>query len=553
MLDLAHVRGAGLNSSKACLEGTRRHTLDELIAWINKPDAHQVRFLLGGAGTGKSSVAHSIGVHFRELRRLGCFFCFDSSFQRDRHPETVFSTIAHSLANWNPDFRRTLAEVLREQRELGDSKDITVQWEGLIVQPLKRFPLVGPVLVVIDAFDECASADARSRRLLLKHLTEGSIDLPSNFRILITSRPEHDITRVLGSASDDHLRISHMLLDDKTEEAISDIERYVRHTLVPDDLGYEAPLDNTDIRKLADKAEGLFQWAATACRVILQNPAGLTLKERFDLRLGKILGGGPNSLDDLYRSILAQLFDLDEPVLVERFRSVMAQVLCASTPLSVESLDEIRLSAFGVQKGEVSLVVGYMGSLLSGVSTRTSPIRPLHTSFRDFLTYKDRSQEWFVNVSKGHPVMALGCLRVMNKYLSFNICRLATSYVPNRRISDLEDRLTKFVPEYLSYAACNWKDHLPDIQFPPVLQQELARFLRGKLLFWLELLSLLKSVSRAAPSLEAAVGRCDVSLLIPLHAIHPDFGPNCYRDMKSIHLKRYCSMLFLSSADLPVS
>ena len=115
--------------------------------------------------------------------------------------------------------------------------------------------------------------------------------------------------------------------------------------------------------------------------------------------------------------------------------------------------------------------------------------------------------------------MALGCLRVMNKYLSFNICRLATSYVPNRRISDLEDRLTKFVPEYLSYAACNWKDHLPNIQFPIVLQQELASFLRCKLLFWLELLSLLKSVSRAAPSLEATVGRCDVSLLIPLHAI----------------------------------
>ena len=74
---LTHVRGAGLNSGKACLEGTRRQTLDELVVWVNDPHSPQVLFLLGAAGTGKSSVAHSIGGYFQKLHRLGCFFCFD--------------------------------------------------------------------------------------------------------------------------------------------------------------------------------------------------------------------------------------------------------------------------------------------------------------------------------------------------------------------------------------------------------------------------------------------------------------------------------------------
>ncbi|TBU21718.1 hypothetical protein BD311DRAFT_827947 [Dichomitus squalens] len=200
LVNLVHVRGAGLNSSKACLEGTRVKTLDELLSWINDSGAPPVRFLFGGAGTGKSAIAHSTGIYFKALRRLGSFFCFDRNFQGDRHPESVISTIARDLANRNPDFRRALANVLRDQRELEESTDFAAQWEGLILEPLKHVTLVGPVLVVIDAFDESSFTDARSRRLLLSLLTEGSAQLPPNFRILVTSRPERDVARAVSTA-----------------------------------------------------------------------------------------------------------------------------------------------------------------------------------------------------------------------------------------------------------------------------------------------------------------------------------------------------------------
>ncbi|EJF57233.1 WD40 repeat-like protein, partial [Dichomitus squalens LYAD-421 SS1] len=504
--NLPYVRGAGLDSGRACLEGTRVKTLGVLREWVNNPksDAPRVLFLLGGAGTGKSSVAHSIGVYLGTRRRLGSFFGFNRAFQADRPLTSVFSTIAHDLANWNSDFRCALAAVLHDEGHLIGSVDIAKQWEGLILKPLKTVTLVRPVLLVIDAFDESSSADAPERRLLLKHLTEGSGKLPPNFRILITSRPEHDVMRVVGRSNDDHLRLSHMILDDNKDEAMPDIECYVRHTLAPDDPEFEEPLDSTDVRELAAKAEGLFQWAATACRAILQKPAGRPLKRRFDLFMIAVSQGGVSSLDGLYRTILEDLFASDDQYLMEQFRSVMAQMLCASSPLSVESLAEICRLATGAQEDEVNVLVKDMGSLLSGIYIKKSPIRPHHTSFRDFLTDKGRSKEWFVDLAAGHPVMALGCFRVMNNRLSFNICRLKTSHTLNRDIADLEARLSISVPQSLSYAACNWKDHLATTH-PPDLQQELSRFLRDKLLFWFELLSLLKSINRAAPSLEAAL------------------------------------------------
>ena len=191
--------------------------------------------------------------------------------------------------------------------------------------------------------------------------------------------------------------------------------------------------------------------------------------------------------------------------------------------------------------------------LLLGVYNETSPIRPHHTSFRDFLTDKARGQSWFVDVTAGHPVMALGCVRVLNESLTFNICRLDTSYAPNSSIPSLDNRLTEFVTSGLSYAACNWKDHLPDARPPSDLQEELTVFLDKKLLFWFELLSLLKSVNRAAPTLEAIVRLYDVSLVVLPHAFTFHLNSQLSRALKVPHRKSCCSMQHPSSVDSPVS
>ncbi|KAG2346470.1 hypothetical protein BDR05DRAFT_997446 [Suillus weaverae] len=60
--DMEHVPGAGRNTSKNCLPGTREDILSEIKCWIRSTgkDVPRVLWLSGTAGKGKSAIAHTI-------------------------------------------------------------------------------------------------------------------------------------------------------------------------------------------------------------------------------------------------------------------------------------------------------------------------------------------------------------------------------------------------------------------------------------------------------------------------------------------------------------
>jgi len=496
---LTHVRSAGLDPSKACLPGTRSQILDELSTWVNDQHACRALFLIGVAGAGKSSIAHSLGLRFESLHRLGCFFAFHRDFQADRNPQSVLSTIAYELAGTNLEFKHALACALRDDGSLLHTCDIKAQWDKLLVQPLKQVTFIGPVLIIIDAFDESAQYDGstnHARSLLLDCLTNGIADLPLNFRIVITSRPENDVLRVIRSIHPSLIDCKELNLG--SADVIADIELYVRCVLTPQDPD-EGELDEDRLLQISQKAEGLFQWASTACRVILADPAGLTLQERFDKRLDAFFRGGRTSLDELYTNVLRQTFASESPTAMSRFRSVMAQIMCASHPLSIDALQTLRSFAITTSTNDVSLIVHHMGALLSGVQEQASPIRPLHTSFRDFLLDPCRSHVWHVNPKAGHSLMCLGSVRALNDGVRFNIGGLQTSYTRNTEILDLQLRVGS---QSLRYAAGYLKDHIPSRTDQQTLLSTFDELLHDKVLFWLELLSVLGYVGTATTVLK---------------------------------------------------
>ena len=74
----------------------------------------------------------------------------------------------------------------------------------------------------------------------------------------------------------------------------------------------------------------------------------------------------------------------------ERFPTVMAIVLALKEPLPLASL-----SALLGKDLNIRAIIKPMGSLLDGVLDERKPIRPLHTSFRDFLLDNTRSSVIF--------------------------------------------------------------------------------------------------------------------------------------------------------------
>jgi hypothetical protein len=401
--DMPYANGARFTSDKECLPGTRLEILDEIIHWINSTEeVPRVLLLCGATGTGKSAIAHTVAHQFDGLRRLGSSFFFDRAHQAERRLDNVFSTIACDLADLDPLVKQPLVRLVRGNRSLRHTRDLKAQLENFLLQPTQHLTMSGPVVIVIDALDE--SGDPVSRQTFLSLLAEGITKLPANFRVLLTSRPERDVEDIFGN--NDRVICKRM---DTIPSTIEDILVYIRTRLADARSG---PIDESMCVLLANKSEGLFRWAVAACEAIGgHGRAGLSHLERFQ----NILSSSPRNsitgpLDDLYSGILSRLFDKDDTIVMARFRSVMGQVLAESGPFSIDSLTKMRqlyIPNGASCEDEVGLVVQSMGSLLIGVNDRYAPIRPLHTSFRDFLMDASRSRDFHIDAADHHPDMAI--------------------------------------------------------------------------------------------------------------------------------------------------
>jgi hypothetical protein len=185
------------------------------------------------------------------------------------------------------------------------------------------------------------------------------------------------------------------------------------------------------------------------------------------------------------------------------FCSVMGQILASLEPLPITALTAMRKHFPPAdEEYEVEWVVSRLGSLLTGTTDSQTPIRPLHGSFYDFLTDKSRSGKFFVDVTLAHRDLAFGSLGVMKHDLRFNICSLESSYIPNSAIPNLDKRVKDCISAGLSYSCRFWGTHVGATSIERLLAKEVEDFFDGeRLLFWIEAVSLLKSVSGSVATL----------------------------------------------------
>ncbi|GJJ10992.1 hypothetical protein Clacol_005221 [Clathrus columnatus] len=492
---LPYAGGAGLNTGKQCLLGTRTEVLDEIVDWINNADESCPRlfWLAGPAGVGKSAIAHSIAVQFESIGRLGSFFCFDRNYSLERRRDKIFSTIARDLADLDIQIKHELAKVIRNKTSLRTTTDLHLQWKNFIFEPLNVISEVstGPILIIVDALDECDNPG--SRQDLLKVLETELTSLPTNIRFLITSRPENDIMLTFNKLQP-HIRTK--MMDTIPEsESERDILTYLRANL--------DSFEDAQLMHLVRLSQGLFQWAYLASQFLngLGNNAGLTITERYeDLVSTQHIRSINGPLDTMYTQILSSLFDVDDSRVMTRFRLIIGSIIASSEPLSPETLvalrgDKIRSSK---REGDIKVVIQYMGSLLSGINDPSSTIRPLHLSFREYLLDPNRSHKFSINPSFCHHDFAVGCIRTMMEELRFNICDIPDSHKRNSDYEDLPERVSSSISIPLSYSCRFWALHVSWTGFDSSLAKKVEEFLHHGFLLWLEVLSLVKAVNIAA-------------------------------------------------------
>ncbi|KZT58257.1 hypothetical protein CALCODRAFT_432914, partial [Calocera cornea HHB12733] len=361
---LPYARGASWDPDKGCLPGTRKAIFDDVWNWIDSPESAnsaEVLWICDVAGSGKSSVAHSLCQQAKEKGMLWSCFFFDRMSAERNSPEKFVSTLVRDLAARDQRVAGVVAGILENDPSLC-SASITRQFEGILLHPaLASYHRNGTRLLVVDALDEACD------KSLLALFCHGVRKLPRNWRIVLTSRPLSHLTRALQSAS--HVKRYGRRLHGS--EVLSDVELFIRSRL----------LEITALGSfycLAVHSEGLFQWASTA----IDSLACCSDAERQIHLIHSLVGSNAlgERMDILYAALL-QGCPWEDDSFVQGYQQVVGTIVTVREPISCCALDEL------YQKHPHSSmhILEQMGAFMSGYESPVEAVRLLHLSLRDYL------------------------------------------------------------------------------------------------------------------------------------------------------------------------
>jgi hypothetical protein len=244
--------------------------------------------------------------------------------------------------------------------------------------------------------------------------------------------------------------------------------------------------------QLTTHAAGLFLWADTVMRYLEQDFP----KSQLERILGGAFREEGDAIDQLYQHIL--LLSLKDAEELKTYKRVVGAIVFAKTPLRRADLGHF----LGEQEEEsrIEFVLKKLSSVIS-IRNTDGRIFTSHLSFSEFVCDPGRCDPTFVIDTTVHSrIMTLACLQLMKSNLRFNICDIGTSHMRNDDL-DLAARIEKFIPPRLSYACTFLGEHLqattPDIE----LRYAVKDFLHSRLLYWLEVLSLVKNTKMATRAL----------------------------------------------------
>src|SRR3984957_1833129 len=468
-----------------CQPDTRLEIIQAIVEWVTmSSEGNNVLWLHGLAGSGKSSIATTIAKHFRRLRRLAAFLPFARKALSD--PFSVIKTLAYRLGSFDPRIGSIISAAISNNAEF-DTGSLAEQFE-LLLQPLSGLDSLqadGPIVVILDALDECGTP--KSRASLLKVLAGEFQKLPLCIRVLVTSRKEQDIN--LAFANKPHICAQELKITTSINK--DDVTSYLHHKFA--EIRDANPLlclasdwpGEKIIHTLGSHSGGLFQWCSTAIKLIEEahDPKKKVAQLVNQMKAAEV--GTPQvALYTLYATVFEDAGLWEEENFRNDFQAVIGTIVVACQALTLETLDQLLEIEYPALH-----TIKHFGSVFSWGSGQ--PVQFLHPSLLDFLQDIKycKGNYWFIDTAEHHFLMARRCFQIMTKELKFDMCQLPTSHVFNEQIVGLDDLVNETISLPLQYSCCFWGNHL---QMAPgqaenvqMLANPLHDFLHIHLLYWL--------------------------------------------------------------------
>ncbi|KAH8594887.1 putative WD-repeat protein [Bisporella sp. PMI_857] len=551
---LPFAANASFNSStrqheSTCLPNTRVAVLQKTSQWADSEDQQCLFWLSGMAGTGKSTIAHTVARNYFEQGRLAASFFFSRGGGDAGNASKFVTTIAIQLAVHIPPVERHIRDAVTACKIIA-SQSLADQWRQLVLKPLLKLEgndTYRSYIMIIDALDECE--DEKDIRIILRLLAEARSLKKVRLRALITSRPEVPIRNGFCKISDaEH----HDFILHDMEAAIvdHDIFIFLEHQmgLIGQEwcLGASWPGEQA-LRRLVINASGLFIWAATAYRFINEG------RHRAAKRLSMMLKGSTSTrtpehhLNDVYLKVLKSTIheeDLEEDKedTYSMLKQVLGTIVLLYSPLSTKSLSELLSFPIGAIEGGLA----DLHAILNIPKDTSRALRLHHPSFRDFLLNKDRCSDpnFWIDKKQAHQALADRCVRLMSTSLKQDICGLNT---PGVLVSDVESsRVERSLPPEAQYACLYWIQHFHKSGAQYRDDDQVHQFLQVHLLHWLEALGWMGKTSEGIHAILSLEAQIQADKSPSLHAFIHDVKRFALYNRLMIEqapLQIYCSAL----------
>ena len=510
---LAYVGDALFNSyendqrHRSCLEKTRVDILQQIMEWAADISPRFIFWLKGLAGTGKSTIATTVAFRLQAKSSHFASYFFKRGHSDLAYARKLIPTIVRQLSQCSFLYRQSVLAVLKEEPGIGQSANLREQYEKLLVEPLRKVQLQNPAhdpfFIVMDALDECD--EQKDLRMLLRLLAKTE-DIPKlRLKIFVTSRPELPIRH--GFEEIPSIFHRNLALQNVPRAVVdSDIKIFLSHELKNIQYEFRLPADwpaDTDLATLANKAGGLFIFAATACRYI-----GGSLQANPQERLKQICSSIATNklvteeLDQMYAMILqnsirGRYTEEERQSTRVRFHHIVGSIVLLLDPLSIAQLFSLLSDSRVESQQELERALQTLHAVIDVPEPPGSPIQPLHLSFRNFLLDPNRCLDrlFWVDEQQTHRNLALDCTRLLSSSLKRNICGLPSLGTLRSEIDFTAVENT--LPQAVQYACRHWTDHAQRGKMVVDDHGCIHNFLQQHFLHWLESMSLMGRISEA--------------------------------------------------------
>jgi hypothetical protein len=481
-------------NDKKRIEETKGGLLADSYRWVLDNVAFQqwqqnthgrLLWVKGDPGKGKTMLLCGIIDELRSSMSrtalLSYFFC-QATDSRINSATAVLRGLLYMLVNQQP----SLALHVRKKHDhagktLFEDANAWVALTEIFIDML-RDPNLHPTYLIIDALDECITDRPKLLEFVAKHSSASSC-----VKWIVSSRNWPEIEAQLEQAGH-KVRLS-LELNAKSVAAAVRIFIQRKVDQLAQEKQYKPEIRHAVLQHLTSNADDTFLWVALVCQ---------DLKGTANRHVQKKLAVFPPGLDALYQQMMLQMSESDD---AETCRCVLASTALLYRPVTISELVALVEQLEDVSD-DVQEIISLCGSFLT---LREDTIYFVHQSAKDFLFTKASNKVFLNGAKEVHRLIFLKSLSILSRTLHRDMYGLEALGVPIENVKQPD-------PDPLSesrYLCVYWVDHLYDSRAKTTTDNNrdlqvggvVDVFLRKKYLYWLEALSLYKSLGKGILSI----------------------------------------------------